>query len=221
VIKFCATGGVLSEGDAVGVQQYTQEEMNALVEEAHLVERRVAAHAHGTDGIKAALRAGVDSIEHGSRVDDEAIALFEETGAWLVPTLMAQDAVEYQALDGTIVDLRAEKALFIAPKARESFRKAAEAGVNIALGSDAGVFPHGTQGREFVLMVENGMDAMDAIVAGTRGAADLLGVSNDVGTIETYKIADLVAVDGDPLTDINVLTRPVFIMHEGRIVVGD
>jgi imidazolonepropionase-like amidohydrolase len=208
VIKFCATGGVLSEGDAVGVQQYTQEEMNALVEEARLTERRVAAHAHGTDGIKAALRAGVDSIEHGSRLDDEAIALFEETGAYLVPTLMAQEAVEYQALDGTILDLRAEKALFIAPKARESFRKAAEAGIKIALGSDAGVF-------------ENGMNAMDAIVAGTRSGADLLGLLNDVGTIETYKIADLVAVDGDPLTDINVMTRPVFVMHEGRIVVGN
>jgi imidazolonepropionase-like amidohydrolase len=221
VIKFCATGGVLSEGDAVGVQQYTQEEMNALVEEAHMTNRKVAAHAHGTPGIKAALRAGVDSIEHGSRLDDEAIELFEETGAYLVPTLMAQEAVEYKALDGTIVNLRAEKALFIAPKARASFRKAAEAGVKIALGSDAGVFPHGTQGREFVLMVENGMKPMDAIVAGTRNAADLLGVVNDVGTIEAYKIADLVAVDGDPTADITVMTRPVFVMHEGRIVVGD
>ena len=221
VIKFCATGGVLSEGDAVGVQQYTQEEMNFLVEEAHLTERRVAAHAHGNAGIKAALRAGVDSIEHGSRLDEEAIALFQETGAYLVPTLMAQEAVETQAANGTIVGLRAEKALFIAPKARASFRLAAKDGVKIALGSDAGVFPHGTQGREFVLMVENGMDPMDAIVAGTYGAADLLGVLDDVGTVQLGKIADLVAVDGNPLSDITVVTEPVFVMHEGRVIVGN
>ncbi|MDX1390086.1 MAG: amidohydrolase family protein [Acidobacteriota bacterium] len=220
VIKFCATGGVLSEGDAVGVQQYTQEEMDFLVEEAHLTERKVAAHAHGNAGIKAALRAGVDSIEHGSQLDDEAIALFQETGAYLVPTLMAQEAVEAQATDGTIVGLRAEKALFIAPKARASFQLAAKEGIHIALGSDAGVFPHGTQGREFVLMVENGMDPMDAILAGTYGAADLLGVLDEVGTVQVGKIADLVAVDGNPLDDMSVVTRPVFVMHKGRVIVG-
>ncbi len=219
VIKFCATGGVLSEGDPVGVQQYTLEEMKAIVETAHMGDRRVAAHAHGTEGIKAALRAGVDSIEHGSMLDDEAIALFKQTGAWLVPTLMAQEAVERQATNGTLTDMRREKALFIAPRARASFRKAAAAGVKIALGSDAGVYPHGTNGRELVLMVDNGMSPMDAILAATRNAAQLLGLPDQVGTLEPGKVADVVGFAGDPLADIHTVTAPVFVMHEGRIVV--
>jgi imidazolonepropionase-like amidohydrolase len=217
VIKFCATGGVLSEGDAVGVQQYSAEEMEVLVEEAHLTERRVAAHAHGNAGIKAAVQAGVDSIEHGSELDDEAIALFKAHGTYLVPTLMAQEAVEGQARDGILTGLRAEKALYIAPRSRTSFRLAVEGGIKIALGSDAGVFPHGTQGREFILMVENGMEPMQAIVAGTRTSSELLGLDADVGTVEVGKVADLVAVAGDPLQEIHVLTRPVFVMHEGRV----
>ncbi len=220
VIKFCATGGVLSEGDAVGVQQFTEEEMRAIVTAAHFAERRVAAHAHGTEGIKAALRAGVDSIEHGSLLDDEAIELFLRTGAFLVPTLMAQESVERSAAEGTLVGQRAEKAKFIAPHARASFRKAVAAGVKIALGSDAGVFAHGTQGRELVLMAENGMTPMQAILAGTRNAAELLGLAAQVGTVEAGKVADLVAVDGDPLAKIDVVVHPAFVLHEGRIVVG-
>jgi imidazolonepropionase-like amidohydrolase len=218
VIKFCATGGVLSEGDAVGVQQYTEEEMRALVTVAHFGERKVAAHAHGTEGIKAALRAGVDSIEHGSLLDDEAIRLFLDGHAYLVPTLMAQEAVLAQARSGALTGERAEKAQFIAPRALDSFSRAAAAGVRVALGSDAGVFPHGTQGREFVLMVEQGMAPMDAILAGTRNAADLLGLADELGTIEPGRIADLVAVSGDPLHDVEVLTRPVFVMHNGAVV---
>ena len=217
VIKFCATGGVLSEGDAVGVQQFTLEEMKAIVETSHLAERKVAAHAHGNEGIKTALRAGVDSIEHGSILDTEAVELFRETGAWLVPTLMAQEAVENQANEGILEGLRREKALFIAPKARASFRRAVEAEVKIALGSDAGVFPHGTNGREFVLMVKNGMDPMKAIMAGTRNAADLLGLSSEVGTLEIGKVADIVAVAADPLETIETLTEPVFVMHDGAV----
>jgi imidazolonepropionase-like amidohydrolase len=135
VIKFCATGGVLSEGDAPGVQQYADEEMSTLVKEAHLTGRRVAAHGHGAEGIKAALRAGVDSIEHGSILDDEAIALFKKTGAYLVPTLMAGESVEESAKAGILKGDRARKALYIAPKMRESFRHAAEAGVKVALGT--------------------------------------------------------------------------------------
>ncbi len=217
LIKFCATGGVLSEGDAVGVQQYTAEEMKTLVEEAHLTGRKVAAHAHGNAGIKVAVQAGVDSIEHGSELDEEAIRLFHKNGTYLVPTLMAQEAVERQAEDEIIVGLRAEKARYIAPRARQSFRKAAAAGVKIALGSDAGVFPHGTQGREFVLMVDNGLEPMEAILAGTRNAADLLGIISEVGTVEPGKAADLVAVQGNPLRDISAMTRPVFVMREGII----
>jgi imidazolonepropionase-like amidohydrolase len=217
VIKFCATGGVLSEGDAVGVQQYSAEEMEALVEEAHLTGRRVAAHAHGNTGIKVAVRAGVDSIEHGSELDDEAVALFKSMGTWLVPTLTVQEAVEQQADAGILTGERAEKARYIAPRARASFRLAVAAGVKIALGSDAGVFPHGTQGREFVLMVENGMDPMQSLVAGTSGAAELLGLAAEVGTVEPGKTADLVAVAGDPLQDIEIVTRPVFVMSRGRV----
>jgi imidazolonepropionase-like amidohydrolase len=220
VIKFCATGGVLSEGDAVGHQQYSEDEMRLVVAEAHLAGRKVAAHAHGTEGIKAALRSGVDSIEHGSMLDEGAIALFKTTGAFLVPTLMAQEFVERQAQQGVLQRERAEKARFIAPRARASFRRAAEAGVRIALGSDSGVFPHGQQGRELVLMVENGMSPMDAILAGTKNAAELLGVAREVGTVEPGKLADLVGVPGDPLEDISVVTRPVFVMHEGRLIVS-
>ena len=218
LIKTCATGGVLSEGDAVGVQQYTDEELRAMVDEARLHQKDVAAHAHGTEGIKAAVRAGVRSIEHGSMLDDEAIALFLEHGTWLVPTLMAQEAVELQAQDGTLNGLRREKALFIAPKARDSFRRAVSAGVRIALGTDAGVFPHGTNAREFSLMVENGMQPMDAIVAGTSGAAELLGLGDQVGALRTGLLADIIAVDGDPLADIRATERVVFVMQAGEVV---
>lgn len=217
VIKFCATGGVLSEGDAVGVQQYSAEEMNALVEEAHLTGRRVAAHAHGNAGIRVAVMSGVDSIEHGSELDDATVKMFKEHGTWLVPTLCAQEAVERQAADGVLVGERAAKATYIAPRARASFRLAVAAGVRIALGSDAGVFPHGTQGREFVLMAANGLTPMQALVAGTSGAATLLGVEAEVGTVEAGKVADLVAVAGDPLRDMETVTRPVFVMSRGRV----
>ncbi len=220
LIKFCATGGVLSEGDAVGVQQYTLEEMRALVEAARMTERRVAAHAHGNEGIKTAVRAGVDSIEHGSTLDDEAIALMKEHGTFLVPTLMAQEAVENQARTGVLKGLRAEKALFIAPIARESFAKAARAGVKIALGTDAGVFPHGTNGREFRLMVQNGLPALRAIAAATTGAAELLGLSHEVGAVKPSLAADLVAVTGNPLEDITVLEKVDFVMQAGKVVKG-
>ena len=219
VIKTCATGGVLSEGDAVGVQQYSDEELKVLVTEAHLTGRKVAAHAHGAAGIKAALRAGVNSIEHGSMTDDEAIALFKSTGAFLVPTLMAQESVDKLAKSGVLKGQRAEKALYIAPLARENVKKAIAAGVKIALGTDSGVFPHGKNAHEFELMVGFGMKPMDAIVAGTRGAAELLGLDKELGTVEAGKVADLVAVDGNPLDDVKTLTAPAFVMHEGKVVV--
>jgi imidazolonepropionase-like amidohydrolase len=221
VIKFCATGGVLSEGDAPGIQQYTDAEMEVLVKEAHLTGRRVAAHAHGPEGIKAALRAGVDSIEHGSILDDEAIVLFKKTGAYLVPTLMAGESVEESAKSCVLKGERAQKALFIAPKMRDSFRRAVQAGVKVALGTDSGVFPHGRNAHEFTLMTRFGMKPMDAIVAGTRNGARLLGLESEIGTIEKGKTADLVAVEGDPLRDIAVLEKPLFVMHQGKIVVSN
>jgi len=218
VIKTCATGGVLSEGDAVGVQQYDDEELKVLVNEAHLTGRKVAAHAHGAEGIKASLRAGVDSIEHGSMTDDEAIAVFKKTGAFLVPTLMAQESVEKLAQSGVLKGQRAEKALFIAPLARENIKRAIAAGVKIALGTDSGVFPHGKNAHEFELMVGLGMKPMDAILAGTKNAAELLGLEKTLGTVEAGKVADLVAVDGNPLDGVKTLTAPAFVMHEGKVV---
>lgn len=217
LIKTCATGGVLSEGDAVGVQQYTVEELTVMVEEAGKLEHKVAAHAHGTEGIKAAVRAGVTSIEHGSILDDEAVQMMLERRTYLVPTLMAGYAVERQAQEGILSGLRAEKALYIAPIMRRSFRLAVEGGVPIAFGTDAGVFPHGTNAREFALMVENGMDPMRALVAATSAAADLLGVADERGTLEAGKLADIIAVEGDPLRDMGAMERVVFVMKEGQI----
>jgi imidazolonepropionase-like amidohydrolase len=162
VIKICATGGVLSPGDSVGVQQYTEEEMRAVVEAARMTERVVAAHAHGTAGIKAAVRAGVTSIEHGSLLDEEAVRLMRERGTWLVPTLMAGEAVERMARAGRLPAVIADKALQIAPRMQTSFRMAVEGGVRIALGTDAGVFPHGTNGHEFTSW-RYGMRPMQAI----------------------------------------------------------
>jgi imidazolonepropionase-like amidohydrolase len=219
VIKICATGGVLSEGDSVGVQQYMEDELRAVVEAAHMMERRVAAHAHGTAGIKAAVRAGVNSIEHGSILDDEAIRLMVEHGTWQVPTLMAAEAVERLARSGTLTGERAGKALAVAPRMRESIRKSIAAGVKVALGTDAGVFPHGTNGHEFTLLVQwGGMTPMQAIVAGTQSAADLLGLSGHVGTVRPGAWADLVAVTGDPLADITVLERVEWVMKGGEVV---
>lgn len=221
VIKICATGGVLSEGDSVGVQQYSDEELRTVVAVAHLLDRRVAAHAHGTEGIKAAVRAGVTSIEHGSILDDEAIRLMVEHGTYLVPTLMAGEAVEQLVHDGRLTGQRADKALAVAPLMRRSFRAAVAGGVKIALGTDAGVMPHGTAGHEFALMVGiGGMTPMQAIVAGTRNAADLLGWADHVGTVQPGRFADLVAVAGNPLDDITVLEHVAFVMKGGIVVTG-
>ena len=218
VIKICATGGVLSAGDAVGVQQYTLEEMRAIVETARMADRRVAAHAHGLDGIKAAVTAGVASIEHGSILDDEAIRLMKEHGTYLVPTRMAFEAVVRGARDGTLAPWAAAKALEIAPHAQESFRRAVQAGVPIAFGTDAGVVPHGTNAREFRLMVEwGGLTPMQAIVAGTGTAAKLLGWEDRVGTLAAGRLADVVAVPGDPTRDVGALEQVSFVMKNGVI----
>ena len=214
LIKICATGGVLSQGDGVGAPQLTLEEMKAIVEEANRAERKVAAHAHGNLGIREAVEAGVHSIEHGSILDDRTIQMMKRKGTYLVPTLMAADSVERSARAGKLSEDSAQKALDIAPKMRNSFKLAHEAGVKIALGSDAGVFPHGQNGHEFTLMVEMGMGPMDAIVAGTSAAADLIGVS-DLGRIEPGFLADMVVVEGDPLQDITVVEAPSLVVKGG------
>ena len=218
VIKTCATGGVLSEGDAVGATQYTYEELKALVDEANKLERKVAAHAHGTEGIKIAVRAGVSSIEHGSFLDDEGARLMKERGTFLVPTLSAAEAVEKAAKTGVLKGLRAEKALAAAAAVRHAIKLAVANKIPIALGTDAGVVPHGSNAHEFVLMVQwGGMSNMDAIVAGTLNGAKLLGWDKHLGSLTTGKWADIVAVSGDPLSDIENMQKVVFVMKNGVI----
>lgn len=218
VIKICATGGVLSPTDSAGLQQYSEEEMRAVVETATLLDRKVAAHAHGTAGIKAAVRAGVASIEHGSILDDEAVQLMKQHGTYLVPTLLAGFTAESLALAKKLPPAVAAKALAIAPRMRHSFKLALDAGVKIALGTDAGVMRHGTNAREFELMVKDGMTPMQAIQAGTLSGATLLGTQADVGSLQSGKLADVVAVHGDPLQDITVLQHVTFVMKGGAVV---
>ena len=218
VIKTCATGGVLSEGTAVGATQYTYEELKAMVEEANKLERRVAAHAHGTEGIKIAVRAGVSSIEHGSFLDEEGARLMRERGTYLVATLSAAEAVERAAKTGVLKGLRAQKALAAAAAVRNAIKLAVANRVQMAVGSDSGVVPHGTNGREFVLLVQwGGLSNMDAIVAGTSNGAKLLGWDKNIGSLTAGKWADIVAVSGDPLSDIENIQKVVFVMKNGII----
>jgi len=218
VIKTCATGGVLSEGDAVGATQYSFEELKALVDEANKLERKVAAHAHGTEGIKLAVRAGVSSIEHGSFLDEEGARLMVERGTFLVPTLSAAEAVERAAKTGVLKGLRAEKALAAAAAVRRSIKLAVASKIQIALGTDAGVIVHGTNAREFFLMVDwGGMTPMESIMAGTINGAKLLGWDKNLGSITAGKWADIVAVSGDPLKDIHNMEKVVFVMKNGVV----
>jgi len=213
VIKICATAGVLSFEGPVGAQQFSEEEMRAIVEEAARHGVRVAAHAHGTEGIKAAIRAGVASIEHGSMLDDETFALMKQHGTWLVPTTYLADAIN---LDNLPPQIRA-KAEYVLPLAKESLRRAIAAGVRIAFGTDAGVFPHGQNAREFAALVARGMTPIDAVRTATINAAELLGVT-DRGTLAVGKLADLIAVPGDPTQDVTVLERVGFVMVGGVVV---
>jgi imidazolonepropionase-like amidohydrolase len=221
VIKICETGGVLSEGDAVGATQFTYEEAKAAVDEASKLERRVGAHAHGTEGIKIAVRAGVTSIEHGSFLDEEGAKMMAQKGTYLVPTLMAGYVVEGFAKNGVLTGLRAEKAVAAAAAMRHGVRIASENKVKIALGTDAGVIPHGTNAKEFGLMVEwGGLTPIQSLTAGTLNGATLLGWEKRVGSIEVGKLADIVAVPGNPLDDIHVTERVSFVMKDGVIYKG-
>jgi imidazolonepropionase-like amidohydrolase len=217
VIKICATGGVLSQGDGVGAPQLTPAEMAAVVDEAARAERKVAAHAHGTLGIKDAVRAGVHSVEHGSMLDAEAIDLMKRRGTFLVPTVSVGAYVEEAARAGRLSPDSAAKALAVAPRMRDSLVRAYKAGVKIAFGTDAGVFEHGTNAREFVALVDLGVAPMDAILFATRNAAELLGL-RDLGQVKPGFVADLVAVDGDPLADIRALERPALVVQGGVVV---
>jgi len=214
-IKVCATAGVLSFEGPVGAQQFSYEELEAIVQEAARHGVKVAAHAHGTAGIEAAVRAGVASIEHGSELSDEVIALMKERGTYLVPTTYLADAIDLDALPAPI---RA-KAEHILPIAKESVRRAIAAGVPIAFGTDAAVYPHGENARELAVLVERGMSPLEAIRSATLGAADLLGLE-DRAVIEPGRLADLVAVEGNPLEDVSVFERVGFVMVGGRVVKG-
>jgi imidazolonepropionase-like amidohydrolase len=217
VIKFCATGGVLSKGDSVGGQQYTLEEMSALVDEAHMHERKVAAHAHGAEGIKTAILAGVDSIEHGSLIDDEGIALAKKHGTYLVMDIYNDTFIlEYGAEVGMLQE-SLDKERAIGQLQRDNFRKAHAAGVKMAFGSDGAVYPHGDNGKQFAYMVEYGMTPMQAIQAATVSAADLLGWKDEVGAIAPGFHADIIAVDSNPLEDVRVLENVSFVMKGGEV----
>lgn len=218
LIKITATGGVLSVAKSGSNPQFTEEEIKAIVETAHDYGFRVAVHAHGAEGMKRAIRAGVNSIEHGTYMDDEAIALFKQYGTWYVPTLTAGAAVADSAKKpGFYPDLVTPKALEIGPKIQATFAKAYKAGVKIAFGTDAGVYKHGLNWKEFGYMIEAGMPAMEAIKAATISAADLLGEKDKLGSIETGKLADIIAVDGDPLKDPAVFGKVVFVMKDGIV----
>ena len=220
LIKMFASAGVLSEEESVGAPQFTQEEMNAVVDEARMWGRKVAAHAHGAEAIKRALRAGVASVEHASLIDDEGIRLAKEKGAYLVMDIYNDDYImaEYKRLGYPQKILDKEAA--VGRLQRESFRRAVQAGVKMAFGTDAGVYPHGWNGRQFAKMVEWGMTPMQAIQSATTSGADLLGWSDRVGSIQAGRYADLVAVDGDPLRDITELERVKFVMKGGVVYKG-
>ncbi len=217
VIKTCATGGVLSPTDDVDTPQLTQAELDALVTAAHELRRKTAAHAHGAEGAKRAIRAGIDSIEHGTFLDDEALRMMRERGTYLVPTLATRTGL-LESKFPPLVQQKADLAL----KSQDSMVKRALAmGVKIALGTDAAVYPHGNNALEFLLMANDGMPPAQALRAGTSVAADLLGLQSKIGTLEPGKLADIVATPGNPLADIKVTQSVLFVMKEGSVVRND
>ena len=217
VIKFGASAGVLSGEESVGAPQYTQEEMNAIVEEARLWEKKVCAHAHGTEAIKMAIKAGVDSVEHGSFIDDEGIELMKRHGTYLVADIYNDDYIvaEYEKMGAPKQIIEKEK--LVGQTQRENFKKAVEAGVKIAYGTDAGVYPHGGNAKQFRHMVKWGLTPMQAIQSATVSAADLMGWQDKVGSISPGKMADIVAVSGDPLADVTLFENVVFVMKGGVV----
>lgn len=220
-IKIVATGGVLSVGDAIGAPQMTQEELTAAVTEAARLGRKVMAHAHAGDGLLAAVRAGVASIDHGSLVNDEAIAEMKRRGTYLVPTLIILEEIVRDGAAKGVPAYAVEKATAIAAERRVRLRAAFKAGVLFALGTDATSDIHGRNGEEFKYMVDIlGATPMEAITIGTLNGARLLGVERDLGTVATGKLADLVAVAGNPLEDVTRLQKPAFVMKAGAVVVS-
>lgn len=221
LIKICATGGVLSLGDNPQASQFTLEEMKAIVADAHRLGRKVAAHAHGAEGIRWAVEAGVDSIEHGSYIDDAGIALMKEHGTYLVPTLYLGDWMIENAEQTHLPAPLLAKAREVIPAARKNIAHAFASGVKVAFGTDAAVYPHGLNAHEFAVMVKLGMTPLQAIQASTLNAADLLGWSGKVGALEPGVWGDVIAVEGDPLKDVTTLERVKFVMKGGQVVRND
>src|SRR6202795_2954794 len=222
VIKVRATGGVLSLTDDVDTPQLTQAELDAIVDEAHALRRKTAAHAHGNEGAKRAIRAGIDSIEHGTFLDDEALDMMKQRGTYLVPTLMASHGIQEQIDKGTYIPppILAKAKAAIA-SVHQTFQKALAKGVKIGMGTDAAVYAHGRNTEEFFQMVDLGMKAIDALRAGTSADADLLGLADKIGTLEAGKLADVVAVPGDPVENIRQTEHVFFVMKEGVIYKND
>jgi imidazolonepropionase-like amidohydrolase len=222
VIKTCASGGVLSLTDDVDTPQLTQEELNAIVDEAHALRLKVATHCHGAEAAKRAVRAGVNSIEHGTFLDDEALDMMKQHGTYLVPTLMAVQGLQEQLDKGIYIppaiSIKAQMAI---ANIRRTFQKALAKGVNIGLGTDAAVYPHGRNAEEFHQMVDLGMKPIDALKAGTSSDAELLGLADKIGTLEPNKLADVVAVPGNPVENIRQTEKAFFVMKEGVIYRND
>ena len=217
-IKFVATGGVLSNINAGIDQQFVDDEIRTIIETAHGLGRRVAAHAHGANGINAALKYGVDSIEHGSFLDDESIKLFLDRKAYHVPTIIAGvTALEMAKSSPDMTPAQAEKAFMVGTKIKAALARSHAAGVNIAFGTDMGVGPHGQNAREFGYMIEAGMKPIEAIKAATINASKLLDIAGEVGTLATGKSADIIAVEGNPLDDVTTLERVQFVMARGGV----
>lgn len=221
VIKTCATGGVLSLADEVDTPQLTQDELNALVDEAHALRKKTAAHAHGATGAKRAIRAGIDSIEHGTFLDDEALDMMKARGTYFIPTLMATQGGREMMGKGLYPPAIEAKMAAAIAAIDQTVRKALAKGVKIGLGTDAGVYPHGRNTEEFHQMVDRGMSPLDALRAGTSSDADLLGIADKLGTLEKGKIADVVAMPGDPIQNIRATEKVFFVMKEGVIYRND
>lgn len=217
VIKFCATGGVLSKGTKIGAQQYTLEEMEAIVDEAHLAGLKVAAHAHGAVGIATAIKAGVDSIEHASYITPTAIRLAKQNGTYLSMDIYVSDYILSEGEAAGILEESLAKERLVGKIQRENFQKAVRSGAKMAFGTDAAVYPHGQNGRQFAYMVKWGMTPLQAIQTATVNNADLFGWSEKVGTIEIGKYADIIAVEDNPLENIDILADVSFVMKDGKI----
>jgi imidazolonepropionase-like amidohydrolase len=221
VIKICATGGVLSKGDDPNASQYTLEEMKAIVTDAHRLGRKVAAHAHGAEGVRWASEAGVDSIEHGHYMDDAAIATMKRNGTYLVPTLFLTEYMQEHLKDSGVPEFSKQKMREVAAAAPVNVKKAFAAGVKVAFGTDAAVYPHGLNAGEFHVYVSLGMTPLASIQTATINAADLLGPKFQVGALEPGKFADVIAVDGDPTKDVTILEHVRFVMKGGAVYKND